>query len=113
MSGTILSLWYAMGDLNPFDHSLGLTLLAEWKERNDGLVPHAFFKGSPNFALSISAFAVEGWLFYGAVNSVTPQIVLDLGLRTSPGNLHLATRIQPSHTLLLYTPDVRSAYETY
>jgi len=93
MSGTILSLWYAMGDLNPFDHSLGLTLLAEWKERNDGLVPHAFFKGSPNFALSISAFAVEGWLFYGAVNSVTPQIVLNLGFKNiawkSPsGNSH-------------------------
>jgi hypothetical protein len=52
MSGTILPLWYATGELSPFDHSLGLTLLAECKECNDGLVAHAFFKGSPKFALS-------------------------------------------------------------
>lgn len=57
--------------------------LAEWKGRSDGLVAHAFFKGSPNFALSVFAFAVEGWLFYSAVNSVTPQIVLNLGFDTS------------------------------
>lgn len=40
---------------------------------------HAFFKGSPNLALSVFAFGVEGWLFYSAVNSVTPRIVLNLG----------------------------------
>ena len=51
----------------------------EWKWRSDGLVAHVFFKGSPNFALSVFAFAVEGWLFYSAVNSVTPLIVLNLG----------------------------------
>ncbi len=55
----------------------------EWKARSDGLVAHVFFKGSPNFALSVFAFAVEGWLFYSAVNSVTPQIVLNLGFETS------------------------------
>lgn len=33
---------------------------AEWKGRADGLVAHVFFKGSPNFALSVFAFAVEG-----------------------------------------------------
>jgi hypothetical protein len=46
-------------------------------------VAHVFFKGSPNFALSVFAFAVEGWLFYSAVNSVTPQIVLNLGFQTN------------------------------
>lgn len=44
---------------------------------------HVFFKGSPNFALSVFAFAVEGWLFYSAVNSVTPQIILNLGFETN------------------------------
>ena len=83
MSGTVLPLWYAMSQPGPFDHPVGLTLLAEWKGRNDGLVAHAFFKGSPNFALSVFAFAVEGWLFYSAVNSVTPQIVLNLGFENT------------------------------
>jgi hypothetical protein len=55
----------------------------EWKGRSDGIVAHVFFKGSPNFALSVFAFAVEGWLFYSAVNSVTPQIVLNLGFETN------------------------------
>jgi hypothetical protein len=36
-------------------------MIAEWKGRNDGLVAHVFFKGSPNFALSVFAFAVEGY----------------------------------------------------
>jgi len=57
--------------------------LYEWKGRSDGIVAHVFFKGSPNFALSVFAFAVEGWLFYSAVNSVTPQIVLNLGFNTN------------------------------
>ncbi|KEF56509.1 uncharacterized protein A1O9_06696 [Exophiala aquamarina CBS 119918] len=55
----------------------------EWKGRSDGLVAHVFFRGSPNFALSVFAFAVEGWLFYSAVNSVTPQIVLNLGFENN------------------------------
>ncbi|KAF2224609.1 major facilitator superfamily domain-containing protein [Elsinoe ampelina] len=54
----------------------------EWKGRSDGLVAHAFFKGGPNFALSVFAFAVEGWIFYSAVNAITPQIVLRLGFET-------------------------------
>jgi MFS family permease len=56
-----------------------LFCIYEWKGRSDGMVTHAFFKGSPNFALSVFAFGVEGWLFYSAVNSITPQIVLNLG----------------------------------
>jgi len=51
----------------------------EWKGRSDGIVAHALFKGSPNFMLSVFAFGVEGWIFYSAVNSITPQIVLNLG----------------------------------
>ena len=47
--------------------SIGLVLLAvfamyEWKGRDDGLVAHVFFAGSPNFALSVFAFGVEGWV---------------------------------------------------
>ena len=47
----------------PLGIGLGLLLLFciyEWKGRSDGLVAHVFFQGSPNFALSVFAFAVEG-----------------------------------------------------
>lgn len=40
---------------------------------------HVFFHKNANFALSVFAFTVEGWIFYSAVNSVVPQIVLNLG----------------------------------
>jgi hypothetical protein len=53
--------------------------VAEWKGRSDGLVAHIFFKSNANFALADFAFAVEGWIFYSAVNSVVPLIVLHLG----------------------------------
>jgi len=64
--------------------TIGLVLfvsfgLYEWKGRPDGLVAHVFFSRDANFALSVFAFAVEGWIFYSAVNSITPQIVLHLG----------------------------------
>jgi hypothetical protein len=62
---------------------------AEWKGRSDGLVAHVFFKGSPNFALSVFAFGVEGWLFYSAVNSVTPQIVLNLGFENNAWSISI------------------------
>jgi hypothetical protein len=52
-------------------------------------VAHVFFKGSPNFALSVFSFAVEGWIFYSAVNSVTPQIVLNLGFQTNAWKISL------------------------
>jgi len=47
----------------PLGIGLGLLLLFciyEWKGRSDGLIAHVFFQGSPNFALSVFAFAVEG-----------------------------------------------------
>jgi len=56
-----------------------LFALYEWIGRDDGIVAHVFFKGSPNFALSVFAFSVEGWIFFSAVNSVTTQVVLNLG----------------------------------
>ncbi|KXT16323.1 hypothetical protein AC579_3747 [Pseudocercospora musae] len=70
----------------PLGIGLGLLVLFclyEWKGRDDGVVAHIFFQGSPNFALSCFAFAVEGWIFYSAVNAVVPQIILHLGFETS------------------------------
>lgn len=64
-----------------------LTLLSfssEWKGRSDGLVAHIFFQQNANFALSVFAFGVEGWVFYSAVNSIVPQIILHLGFETDP-----------------------------
>lgn len=63
--------------------SLGLLLLVgfagyEWKGRSDGLVAHVFFRQNANFVYALFAFAVEGWIFYSAVNSVVPQIILQL-----------------------------------
>ncbi|KAF2964600.1 hypothetical protein GQX73_g8982 [Xylaria multiplex] len=67
--------------------SLGLVLLVgfacyEWKGRSDGLVAHIFFRRNANFVYAVFAFAVEGWIFYSAVNSVVPQIILQLGFET-------------------------------
>ncbi|GME56545.1 mfs general substrate transporter [Neofusicoccum parvum] len=57
--------------------------LYEWLARSDGLVAHVFFRAGPNFPLSVFAFAVEGWIFYSAVNAITPQMILRLGWETS------------------------------
>ncbi|KAH7126497.1 major facilitator superfamily domain-containing protein [Dactylonectria estremocensis] len=69
--------------------AVGLALLVmfglyEWKGRTDGLVAHVFFQHNANFALSVFAFGVEGWVFYSAVNSIVPQIILQLGFETDP-----------------------------
>ncbi|EKG11270.1 Pyridoxal phosphate-dependent enzyme beta subunit [Macrophomina phaseolina MS6] len=56
----------------------------EWKARPDGLVAHVFFRSGPNFPLSVFAFAVEGWIFYSAVNAITPQMILRLGWEADP-----------------------------
>lgn len=61
--------------------------MIEWKGRSDGLVAHIFFQRNANFALSVFGFAVEGWIFYSAVNSVVPQIVLNLGFETDSWNI--------------------------
>jgi hypothetical protein len=57
-------------------------ILPEWKGRSDGLVAHVLFQQNANFAYAVFAFAVEGWIFYSAVNSVVPQIVLHLDFET-------------------------------
>ncbi|KAK5729170.1 hypothetical protein LTR15_002312 [Elasticomyces elasticus] len=86
---------YSWSDANvaaPLGIGFGLLVLFclyEWKGRDDGMVAHVFFKGSPNFALSCFAFAVEGWIFYSAVNSVTPQIVLNLGFESTSWNISI------------------------
>ncbi|RYP72435.1 hypothetical protein DL771_004230 [Monosporascus sp. 5C6A] len=69
----------------PLALGLGLLILFalyEWKGRRDGLVAHVFFRRNANFAYAVAAFAVEGWIFYSAVNAVVPQIVLHLGFET-------------------------------
>ena len=83
---------------------LVLFCLYEWKGRSDGIVAHVFFKGSPNFALSCFAFGVEGWIFYSAVNSVTPQIVLHLGFETSSWIISLRQLAYSCTTLLASIP---------
>ena len=91
--GLGLLLLFALYGRPGFVQSFIIGLLAnsceEWKGRSDGLVAHVFFKGSPNFALSVFAFAVEGWLFYSAVNSVTPQIVLNLGFENNAWSISI------------------------
>ncbi|KEF51203.1 uncharacterized protein A1O9_12706 [Exophiala aquamarina CBS 119918] len=59
----------------------------EWIGRSDGLISHVFFRGSANFAISMFCFTVEGWLFYSAVNSVTPRIILNLGFERNAWNV--------------------------
>ena len=83
---------------------LVLFCLYEWKGRSDGIVAHVFFKGSPNFALSCFAFGVEGWIFYSAVNSVTPQIVLHLGFETSSWIISLRQLAYSCTSLLASIP---------
>ncbi|KAL9115355.1 MAG: hypothetical protein Q9227_000676 [Pyrenula ochraceoflavens] len=85
-------------------------LIGEWKGRPDGILAHVFFRGSPNFALSIFAFAVEGWIFYSAVNSITPQVVLNLGWETSSWRISIR---QLSYTITtLFASLVITAYST-
>lgn len=55
----LLSLWYTSytQSIDQYDTDKS----TEWKGRNDGLVPHYFFEGGPNFGLAMFAFAVEGY----------------------------------------------------
>ena len=75
------------------------------------MVTHAFFKGSPNFALSVFAFAVEGWLFYSAVNSITPQIVLNLGFENNAWDISIRQLSYQLLTLFVSIPIM--LYSTY
>ncbi|KJR89997.1 uncharacterized protein SPSK_06110 [Sporothrix schenckii 1099-18] len=96
--------------------AIGLALLVafgayEWKGRRDGLLAHVFFAHNANFALSVFAFAVEGWIFYSAVNSVVPQIVLNLGFQTNAWRISIR---QLSYTLAtMFTSVPITLYATY
>ncbi|KAK1912184.1 hypothetical protein P3342_009783 [Pyrenophora teres f. teres] len=59
----------------------------EWKGRSDGIVAHVFFSTGPNFWLSTFAFAIEGWIYYSAINSVTPQLILNVGFESRAWNI--------------------------
>ncbi|RDW69734.1 MFS general substrate transporter-4 [Coleophoma cylindrospora] len=78
--------------------------LYEWKGRDDGLVAHVFFKDNWNFPLSVFAFAVEGWIFYSAVNSVTPLIVLNLGFETDAWKISIRQVAYTLTTLVASIP---------
>lgn len=80
--GCVLLIIFGLYGKHPHRHphrQPHLTSPTEWKARSDGLVAHVFFRSGPNFPLSVFAFAVEGWIFYSAVNAITPQMILRLG----------------------------------
>jgi hypothetical protein len=73
-------------------------------------VAHVFFRSNANFALSDFAFAVEGWIFYSAVNSVVPQIVLHLGWESTP--LRISIRQLSFQMVIFLMPLIISLYST-
>ncbi len=83
---------------------------AEWKGRDDGLVAHVFFRGNANFALSDFAFAVEGWIFYSAVNSIVPQVVLNLGFEDT--SWQISIRQLSFQCVIFFFPLIISGYAT-
>jgi len=104
--------WSSANVAAPLGVGFGLLILFciyEWKGRTDGMVAHVFFKGSPNFALACFAFAVEGWIFYSAVNSVTPQIVLHLGYESSAWIISLRQLSYSLTTLFASIPITRKS----
>ncbi|KAJ7600789.1 major facilitator superfamily domain-containing protein [Mycena floridula] len=82
---------------------LGLFGLYEWKGRSDGIVAHVFFSRGPNFPLSTFAFAIEGFIFYSAVNSIVPQIVLNLGWESNAWRISVR---QMSYILVIITSSI-------
>jgi hypothetical protein len=53
------------------------------------------FSHGPNFALSVFTFGVEGFVYYSAVNSIVPQIILNLGFETNAW--HISVRQASFH----------------
>lgn len=72
---------------------------------------HVFFRSNANFALSTFAFAVEGWIFYSAVNSIVPQIVLNLGFENT--SWQISVRQLSFQCVIFFAPLVISLYATY
>jgi hypothetical protein len=60
--GGALLIAFALYGKNPISLISRYLLMraTEWKGRPDGLVAHVFFRGGPNFPLSVFAFGVEG-----------------------------------------------------
>ncbi|KAK9775830.1 putative Major facilitator superfamily (MFS) profile domain-containing protein [Seiridium cardinale] len=89
--------------------TIGIVLLVlffiyEWKGRADGLVAHVFFDDNLNFLLSVFAFAVEGWIFYSAFNSITPQLILNLGFEDNAWSISVRQLSTQLPTLLTSIP---------
>lgn len=63
--------------------------LYEWLGRSDGIAAHALFRRNRNFALSVIAFSTEGFLFFSAVNTYTPMIVLNLGFEDNSWDISI------------------------
>lgn len=78
--------------------------MLEWKGRADGLIAHVFFYDNLNFFLSVFAFAVEGWIFYSAFNSITPQLVLNLGFEDNAWSISVRQLSTQLPTLLTSIP---------
>ena len=72
---------------------------------------HVFFRTNSNFALSTFAFAVEGWIFYSAVNSVVPQVVLHLGWAAN--SWAIAVRQLSFQGTIFIAPLILSSIATY
>ncbi|KKY24835.1 putative mfs drug efflux pump [Diplodia seriata] len=70
--------------------------------RPDGLCAHALFRPGPNFALALTAFSIEGYLFYSAVTSLTPQLILHLGWAPTASPWTIATRHQLYYLLPVF-----------
>ncbi|KAJ2896245.1 hypothetical protein MKZ38_005739 [Zalerion maritima] len=118
---TLLAMDWASGTYDGSDPhivaplTIGLVILAafcayEWKGRADGLVAHVFFRRNANFALAVFAYAVEGWIFYSAVNSVVPQIVLYLGWEDDSWDI--SVRQLSFQLVIFFTPILLSWYAT-
>jgi hypothetical protein len=91
--------------LSPFyATSANRPITIEWKGRVDGLVAHVFFRDNINFALSIFAFSIEGWIFYSAINSIVPQIVLNLGFETNAWQISIRQLSYQLPTLFTVIP---------
>ena len=74
------------------------------KGRVDGILAHACF--SPNFALATSALLVEGWIFYSAVNSVVPQLTLNLGFEDNAWSISVRQLSSSATTMVAVVPIV-------
>lgn len=79
-----LILFGVYGKSNIQEPGVPLLRTPEWKGRSDGICAHIFFQSGRNFPLSVFASAVEGWMYYSAVNTITNQMIFYLEWDTDP-----------------------------